>query len=58
MYTNNTACLKLNELFTEWFYILCGVRQGDNLSPLLFSLFINRLALCINQLGIVQETTL
>ena len=38
------SCILLNKsLQTNWFDILCGVRQGDTLSPTLFSLFINDL---------------
>jgi hypothetical protein len=33
-----------NSLCTNWFDITSGVRQGDSLSPFLFSLFINDLA--------------
>ena len=36
----NTSCLKLNNIFTAWFQVVCGVRHGDNLSPTLFGLFI------------------
>jgi ssDNA-binding Zn-finger/Zn-ribbon topoisomerase 1 len=51
MYTNTTSCLKLNNIFTDWFEVTCGVRQGDNLSPTLFSLLINDLANYIKQLN-------
>jgi len=51
MYTNTTSCLKLNNHFTDWFDVSSGVRQGDNLSPTLFSLLINDLATHINQLN-------
>ena len=40
LYRNNVACVQINNN-TEWFEILSGVRQGDTLSPSLFSLFIN-----------------
>uniref|UniRef100_A0A3B4AI39 Reverse transcriptase domain-containing protein n=1 Tax=Periophthalmus magnuspinnatus TaxID=409849 RepID=A0A3B4AI39_9GOBI len=41
---------RMNDLQTEWFPIPTGVKQGDVLSPNLFSLFINDLALEIKQL--------
>ena len=51
MHTNTTSCLKLNNIFTDWFDVTSGVRQGDNLSPTLFGLFINDLANYIKQLN-------
>ena len=36
--------MKINNFITEWFIINNGVRQGDSLSPTLFSLYINELA--------------
>jgi len=51
MYTNVKSCIKLNNMFTDWFDVLCGVRQGDNLSPTLFGLFINDLAVHIKNLN-------
>ncbi len=40
----NKACVRLNAYHTEWFTTGQGLRQGDSLSPNLFSLFINDLA--------------
>ena len=45
MYVDNTARVKVNNLFTDWFNVSSGVRQGDNLSPVLFNLYINELAI-------------
>ena len=52
MYVNICeSCLQLNEIFTDWFSVLNGVKQGDNLSPTLFALFINDIVNEINYLG-------
>ena len=41
MYQETKACIKLNNKLSNSFNCNIGVRQGDNLSPLLFALFIN-----------------
>ena len=41
IYQNARACVKLNHVLSHSFPCNIGVRQGDNISPLLFSLFIN-----------------
>ena len=51
MYTNTTSCVNVNNLFTAWFDVNSGVRQGDNLSPTLFGSYINDLAQLIKALG-------
>ena len=43
--------MRVNNLVTDWFDVSCGLRQGCCLSPLLFNLFINDLALRIKALG-------
>ena len=43
MYSNVTAKVKLKEGLTDSFPIQVGTRQGCNLSPTLFNLFINDL---------------
>ena len=41
MYDMAKSCVRQNNLMSEYFLCNIGVRQGDNLSPLLFALFIN-----------------
>ena len=42
------ACVKLlGGLYTDWFEASFGVRQGNNLSPTLFSVFLNTLQLLL-----------
>ena len=44
-------CVRVDAMFSGWFFTNSGVRQGDSLSPTLFALFINRLAEEIKQLN-------
>ena len=41
LYQNTKACVKQNNKLSQSFNCNIGVRQGDNLSPLLFAIFIN-----------------
>ena len=43
MYNNTETCVKSNNLRSEFFKSTIGDRQGDNLSPNLFNLYINDL---------------
>ena len=43
MYKGIKSCVFLNAHKSEFFISLVGVRQGENLSPILFSLFVNDL---------------
>ena len=49
---HSQSAVRINNFYTEWFHINSGVRQGDTLSPLLFSLFINDLAKGIKDLEV------
>ena len=41
MYDKAKSCVKIGNLYSDYFPCNIGVRQGDNLSPLLFALIIN-----------------
>ncbi|MEW8152430.1 MAG: reverse transcriptase family protein [Candidatus Thiodiazotropha endolucinida] len=43
LYLNIKSCISLNNEKSAFFDSHCGVRQGENLSPVLFSLFLNDL---------------
>ena len=44
LYKNTVSTVKINDYITEYFDVLYGVKQGDNLSPTPFNLFINNIA--------------
>ena len=43
MYAVSNSCIKVNGELTDNFPVMLGVKQGDNLSPNLFKIFINDL---------------
>ena len=52
MYENLEACVRVNGQLTDWFSVESGVRQGDNLAPTLFAVFVNDIAADINGLNL------
>ena len=51
IYDSSNAQLRLNGLLTESFLVSSGVKQGDVMSPTLYSMYINDLATCIKDLN-------
>ena len=51
MYNEVGSCVRLGEEKTEWFSLEGGLRQGCILSPILFSVFIDRLAREVKKVG-------
>ena len=43
MYNNAKSCVRQNSKLSNYFFTNVGVRQGENLSPILFSIFLNDL---------------
>lgn len=43
MYQDIKSCVSVTDTISPFFFSHCGVRQGENLSPILFSIFLNDL---------------
>ena len=52
LYRDTTSKVRVNDLYTDEFPVLSGVKQGCNLSPTLFAVYINDLAEEIKASGI------
>ena len=50
LYRETESCVQLNNFNTDWFETMLGVRQGDNLSPTLFTIYLNDLAIELKDL--------
>ena len=51
LYDSVRSCVRINGLNTGGFDVIIGLRQGCNLSPILFNLFINDFAVTVKALG-------
>ena len=52
LYQNTMSSVRLNEYMSAWFPVTSDVKQGDNLSPILFCLYINDFALTLKEKNI------
>ena len=52
LYTMPKSCVLVNNLQTKYFDVHCGVKQGDIISPTLFSLYVNDLVNELNSLNL------
>ena len=52
IYTSVFSCVRVEELLTDSFSCPLGLRQGCILSPTLFSIFINEIALILDEKGL------
>ena len=43
MYNIDKSCVRQNSRLSNYFFTNVGVRQGENITPILFSLFLNDL---------------
>ena len=49
MYDGITSCVSVNGVSSDYFPSNIGVRQGENLSPFLFTIFLNDLETYLSQ---------
>ena len=52
LYWNIDSTVRVNNRLTDWFSVYSGVRQGDNLAPTLFAIYVNDVTTCINELNV------
>jgi len=52
MYETVESCVLLDDHYTEFFKLFVGLRQGCLISPILFAIFINNLAIEVKKLNI------
>ena len=52
VYASSESCIRLNDRHTDWFQCSKGAKQGDNISPTMFAIFINDLVCEINDLNL------
>ena len=56
MYKDIKSCISVNGDQSSFLPCLCGVRQGENLSPVLFALFLNDLENFMDVIEVLELT--
>ena len=51
-YCNQSVCVRWGSVFSDFFLVNNGVRQGGILSPLLFNVYINELSVSLSKLPV------
>ncbi len=52
IYNNVECCVRINGALSNWFSVSSGLKQGCIISPILFNLYINDLALALKDSGL------
>jgi hypothetical protein len=52
IYKDVKCCVRLNGWSTDWFAVNCGFKQGCNMSPILFNLYVNDIVSSIASLDV------
>ena len=52
LYSSVTSCVRVNSVYTDWFDVAVGLRQGCSISPTLFNCFIDDLITSAKSLNI------
>ena len=54
IFSKTSTCVRTSEGYTEKFHSTVGTRQGCNLSPILFNIFINDIPMILNEVDAKQ----
>lgn len=58
IYEHTWSCVRVGESYSDWFETFVGLRQGCNLSPVLYLIFINELVRALEECGVGVQIAL